>query len=299
MKLTGLHFLLTYQCNFACDHCFVWGSPWQTGVMTLPHIRLFLQQAADTGTVKSVAFEGGEPFLYYATLLEAVRLAAGMGFAVSLVSNAYWATDVEDAAAVLRPFAGLIQSLSVSSDLYHYDEQTSRQAHNALAAAEQVGVAARLMSIALAGRKDAPTVVGELPPGETGVMYRGRAAVKLAPNYARKPWDTFTTCPHENLREPGRVHLDAQGNLHICQGIVIGNLFETPLRDICASYDPAAHPVVAPLLDGGPTELARRYGLACEEGYVDACHMCYTVRQALRQRFPAALRPDQMYGVMN
>ncbi|MCL4505008.1 MAG: radical SAM protein [Chloroflexi bacterium] len=296
MKLTGLHFLLTYQCNFACDHCFVWGSPRQTGVMTLPHIRLFLQQAVETGTIKSVAFEGGEPFLYYATLLEAVRLAASMGFAVSLVSNAYWATDVEDAVAYLRPFAGLIQSLSVSSDLYHYDEQTSRQARNALAAAEQAGITARLMSIALAGRKDAPTVVGELPPGETGVMYRGRAAVKLAPRHARKPWDSFTTCPHENLREPGRVHLDPLGNLHICQGIVIGNLFETPLRDICAAYDPAAHPVVAPLLDGGPAELARRYGLAGEEGYVDACHMCYTARLALRQRFPAALRPDQMYG---
>jgi len=49
MKLTGLHFLLTYQCPFECDHCFVWGSPWQSGVMTLADIRNFLQQARDTG----------------------------------------------------------------------------------------------------------------------------------------------------------------------------------------------------------------------------------------------------------
>src|SRR5207302_10933540 len=99
MKLTGLHFLLTYQCTFECEHCFGWGSPRQHGTMTLPHIRQFLQQAAEAGTIKSVAFEGGEPFLYYATLLGAVQLAHSMGFGVSLVSNTYWASDLEDAVA--------------------------------------------------------------------------------------------------------------------------------------------------------------------------------------------------------
>ena len=38
MKLTGLHLLLTYQCTFECDHCFVFGSPAQTGVMTIAQI---------------------------------------------------------------------------------------------------------------------------------------------------------------------------------------------------------------------------------------------------------------------
>ena len=299
MELTGLHFLLTYQCTFECDHCFVWGSPHQSGIMTLPDIRFFLQQAAETGTITSVAFEGGEPFLHYETLLGAVRLAAGMGFDVSLVSNGYWATSPKAALARLRPLAGLIQSLSISSDLYHYDEQLSRQARHALDAAGQLGIAASIMSIALASNHDAPTVVGQLPPGETGVMYRGRAAVRLSSNYARKPTAEFTACTHENLRNPGRVHLDALGNLHICQGIVIGNLFETTLREVCATYDPDTHPVTGPLLAGGPLELARRYGLTPGAGYVDACHLCYETRLALRERLPAALRPGQMYGVVS
>lgn len=38
MTLRGLHLLLTYQCNLECDHCFVWGSPWQAGTMTLQGI---------------------------------------------------------------------------------------------------------------------------------------------------------------------------------------------------------------------------------------------------------------------
>ena len=44
MKLSGLHLLLTYQCNLECDHCFVWGSPWQNGTMTLKNIRQILKQ---------------------------------------------------------------------------------------------------------------------------------------------------------------------------------------------------------------------------------------------------------------
>ena len=41
LKLNGLHLLLTYQCTFECDHCFVWGSPWQTGTMTIAMIRQY------------------------------------------------------------------------------------------------------------------------------------------------------------------------------------------------------------------------------------------------------------------
>ena len=97
MKLSGLHLLLTYQCTLECDHCFVWGSPWQSGTFTLPSLRQVLQQAQELGTVEWIYFEGGEPFLYYAVLLKAAQEAARMGFRVGIVSNSYWATDVQDA----------------------------------------------------------------------------------------------------------------------------------------------------------------------------------------------------------
>jgi len=29
MNVNGLHLLLTYQCNFECDHCFVYSHPKQ------------------------------------------------------------------------------------------------------------------------------------------------------------------------------------------------------------------------------------------------------------------------------
>jgi hypothetical protein len=94
------------------------------------------------------------------------------------------------------------------------------------------------------------------------------------------------------------VHVDPFGNLHICQGIRIGNVHCKPLREICRLYDPSRHPVVGPLLDGGPTELTRRYNVPHRQGYADACHLCYETRKALRPRFAEILGPDQMYGVL-
>jgi MoaA/NifB/PqqE/SkfB family radical SAM enzyme len=299
MKLSGLHLLLTYQCSFECDHCFVWGSPFQAGVMTLKDIREILRQAQETGTIASIFFEGGEPFLYYPIMVQAIREAAQQGFQVGVVSNSYWATSVEDALEWLRPLAGLVSDLSVSSDLYHYSQEQSQQAENAHLAAEALGIPLGTLSVAQPEAVNAIKAVGQLPQGSSAVMYRGRAAEKLASRSKGSPWEQFTACPHEELRDPGRVHLDPFGNLHICQGISLGNLFHTPLKTICETYDPEAHPVIGPLLRGGPAELAKNYDLAPEANtlYADACHLCYETRRLLRQRFPELLGPDGMYGI--
>jgi hypothetical protein len=299
MRLTGLHFLVTYQCNLECDHCFVWGGPQQSGVFTIGQISYVLRQAKDLGGITSIYFEGGEPFLYYPVLARGVKEAAALGFDVGIVSNAYWATSVEDAREWLRPFAGLVQDLSVSSDLYHSEETLSRQARNATQAAQDLGIPVGAISIAQPDQLDRVGAVGQLPQDETAVMYRGRAAAKLASRAVLYPWVRFDACPYEDLREPGRVHLDPFGYMHLCQGISIGNLFQDPLGEICAGYRPDEHPIAGPLLAGGPAELVRRYDLPHGTAYADACHLCYLARQELRARFPHLLLPDQLYGVLN
>jgi hypothetical protein len=74
-------------------------------------------------------------------------------------------------------------------------------------------------------------------------------------------------------------------------------LFEQSLSEICERYDPQTHPVVGPLLRGGPRTLAEIYGVPHAGAYADACHLCYGTRLALRPQFPEILCPDQIYGV--
>jgi len=293
MKLSGLHILLTVQCTRECEHCFMWGGPRQRGTLSIEQIKQILDQAKELG-VEWIYFEGGEPFIYYDILVDGVRMAAEMGFSIGIVSNAYWASSVTEAVERLQPFAGCVSDLTVSSDFYHGEEALSDESQNAIVAAKWLKIPTGMISVAKPG-EDAAQAHGQIKD-QSAVMYRGRAAVKLALQVDQHPWDEFIRCPHEDMRDPGRLHLDPFGNLHICQGIVIGNVFEKPLKEICERYDAETHPICGPLLDGGPVALISEYNLPHGPAYADACHLCYEARRSLRARFPEVLRPDQMYG---
>lgn len=295
-SLTGLHLLLTYECNYECDHCFVWGGPSQTGTMTVDTIEHILGQAEELGTVGWIYFEGGEASLYYEILGAGIRGAKERGFDVGMVTNAYWATTDAVATKWLKPFAGLLDDLSISSDAYHGSDKSPEHPETARRVARQLGIPVDFITVAEPEAFDIAGAAGQLPAGESAVLYRGRAAEVLASRVEAKPWEQFTECPWEELREPERVHVDPFGNLHICQGISIGNMLERPLKEIMGNFDADKHPVIGPLLAGGPAEIVRRYELPREGGYADHCHLCYKSRCALRERFPDVLLPDQMYG---
>ena len=291
MELSGLHLLLTYKCTSECDHCFVWGSPQQSGTMTLEQIREILRQAQELRSCEWIYFEGGEPFLYYAALVDSVKQAARAGFKVGIVSNGYWATGGPDAVECLRPFSGLVQDLSISSDCFHGSEAVSSEARYAYEAAERLEIPCELISVEEPGAPLAHSDAPELPVCQASVKFRGRAASKLVDNVELSSWREFDECPHEELRDPERVHVDAYGNVHICQGLLVGNLFQTPLKDICRDYDAETHPVI-----GGPAELLRAFDQPGDETFADACHLCYETRRTLISHFPDVLAPPSVYG---
>lgn len=294
--LEGVHFLLTYKCIFECDHCFVWGSPSASGTFSTCQIEDVLKQASEIPTVKRVYFEGGEPFLFYPVLVKGVETARKMGFEAGIVSNAYWATDRKDATSWLEPLAKLgIADLSMSTDEYHGDKEEAQNVQRALEAAKELGIAVGVMEVEGIEFYSCETPKKK-EKGE--LMFRGRAAKELAGKAKKKPWRSFSTCPEEPPAL-GRVHVDAFGNVMFCQGITIGNLWEKPLKRIMADLDPEKHPIMGPLMRGGPAQLAKELGLKPGRGYADACHLCYELRCRAREtgEFRGVLTPDQVYGV--
>lgn len=296
-SLSQLHLLLTGECPYECDHCFVWSGPGQGNTMSREVIRLILDQAEDLGSIEWIYFEGGEPFLCYELLLWGAQRAHERGFRVGIVSNAYWAEDDKTANEMLRPFAGLVEDLSISHDAYHGCDDAPDNTVIARRAAAELGIPAGFISVDGPDSAESHGSLSPLSADDGDVLYRGRAAEKLAPLVRHHRWDRFTTCPWEDLRQPSRVHVDSLGNLHICQGLSIGNLLADALVQIMADYDPDTHPVIGPLLQGGPAAVVRQFGLALRQDYADACHLCYLSRSELRKTFPDILTPGQMYGV--
>jgi len=292
LVLKGVHFLLTYQCTQECDHCFVWSSPNYLEAMTLKQVHELLNEAKKLGTVEWAWFEGGEPFLYYPVMVKGITEAKAMGFKVGALSNAYWATCQEDAQEWLRPLAELgVADLGLSSDPYHGTDFEAERVKNAVEAATKLGIPVGIMATA-----QMPQKLAGLPGGVSELMYRGRAAKKLLKEAHRKPWTEMTKCPHENLSSPERVHVDPLGYVHVCQGLSIGNAWQRSFSQIIQSYDAPSHPIMKPLVEGGPAALVKEFNIPHKRTYADACHLCYEARLQLRARFPDVLAPGQMYG---
>ena len=298
--LKGIHFLLTYTCNYECDHCFLYCSPNSKGTFTLTQIKKVLDEAVKLDTIEWVYFEGGEPFLYYPIMLEGLKLANKMGFKIGIVTNSYWATSVEDAEIWLKPFLEIgINDFSISDDTFHFGDEEVNLAKRAREAAENLNLPSSSISI------DKPTVEegidkdhekGE-PVIKGGVMFRGRAVETLIETLPRRSWEEMNKCPYEDLEGLGRVHLDPFGNIHICQGLSIGNFWETPLSKLIKTYDGNSHPICGPLIQGGPAQLVREYNIEHEGKYIDECHLCYLARLNILDKFPQYLAPKQVYGV--
>ncbi|MDP2871501.1 MAG: radical SAM protein [Bacillota bacterium] len=281
--MKALHFLVTYRCTRSCPHCFVWGSPDGPGRMTTVQVRAYLHACLSLG-IREVHFEGGEPFLHYELLLDWIALATSMGIRAGAVTNGFWATGEEEARSRLGTLvrAGL-SSLMISTDDYHGGDEDRRRALLAAETARGLGLS--------------PTTA---VTNRAQVMFRGRAADTLAPAETPQLAASLTRCPHEHLDRPDRVHIDALGHVHLCQGLTMGQAEDgKALCELLIGYRPGAHPIVAPLLRGGPFDLATSYGLPVAAGYADACHLCYLTRKALRTRFSAYLAPDHLYGCGN
>ncbi len=296
MPITQLHLLQTYQCTYECDHCFVCSSPDAEGVMTLADIRHILSEAKQVADIKMIFFEGGEPFLYYQTMLWGLRAARDAGFQTGIVTNAYWAISVEDAKEWLRPIKELgISDLSISDDAFHYGEEKENFAKNAFKAAQELGLPVGTITIEDPRNAQTPDGPKGKPVVGGRVLCKGRAATNIIDGLPTKPWNEFNECLTEDFTKQGRVHIDPFGFVHVCQGITIGNLKQTPLHEIITNFDPKTHPICAPILEGGPKELVQKYEVDHENEYVDECHLCYSIRTKLRTKFPDILVPDQLY----
>jgi MoaA/NifB/PqqE/SkfB family radical SAM enzyme len=144
MPINELDLLLTYKCNLECDHCFVFGSPDAGGVMKISDIREILEEAKKIRSIDWIYIEGGEPVLYYPILLWGLREAKKLGFKTGFITNAYWATSIEDAKEWLKPIAEIgISNAIISDDLFHYGKEEENLSKYAYQAAKELGSPSR------------------------------------------------------------------------------------------------------------------------------------------------------------
>jgi len=298
--LTGIHFLLTYACNYECDHCFLYCGPNSKGTFTMDQIEQVLDEADKIDSMEWIYFEGGEPFLFYPLMVEGIKKAKEKGYKVGVVTNSYWANCERDAEIWLKLITPYdIKDFTVSDDDFHFGTEAENLSKIAKKTATNLGLPVGTISI------NEPTIEYGIekdhekgtPVIGGGAMFRGRAIETLIDNLPRRSWEDLKECPYEDLEGLGRVHVDSYGNTQICQGLSIGNFWDTSLSEIIRKYDPHSHPIIGPLIQGGPAELVKKYDISHENTYVDECHLCFLARKAIIDKYPQYLGPKQVYGL--
>lgn len=109
----------TYQCNLSCPHCCV-PIEW-TDRLDIDTALRFLDSAHDVG-IETLAFTGGEPFLYPEFVLALTERGAKHGMRFDkIMSNGVWFKDEADLTHVLTGLrdAGFSGKLGLSVDKFH------------------------------------------------------------------------------------------------------------------------------------------------------------------------------------
>ncbi len=146
--LSNVGLMLTYKCTIACQHCIVKAGPDRKEEMTLMSAYDWLEQlkAYRNGFVCGISLTGGEPFYNLPQMINIANYAHKLGFIVSVVTNAIWATSKEEALRVLN-MCSSIQMISVSADVPHQKQISFENVKNAIWAAKKLG---KLYNIAVA-----------------------------------------------------------------------------------------------------------------------------------------------------
>jgi len=293
--LANIGFMLTYKCTIACPHCVVDAGPHRKEEMSLEHSFDWIEQARNyrDGHIKGIALTGGEPFYNLENLAQISAHCKALGFIVSVVTNAYWASTREEALRVLSKLPA-IQMLSFSTDVYHQKSIPFEYIKNAVWAAMELG---RLHNIAVCTDneegKHYQKIIEDLKAiGEDGSIRVsitfpvGRAQKKAHHfNYRTALEPTVAAC---SMASSPVVFPD--GKVVACIGplitlppthpLFLGNLHQEPLSEILdrAELNPILHTIRA----WGPHKLVsllRQNGLEAalpREFICDCiCDVCY------------------------
>lgn len=226
-----LAIMMTYHCNFLCEHCSVSAGPNTNTVLPSYLMKKAIEQAYVVSTIRCIVFTGGESTLYLEQLKEGIAHASKMGFVTRLVSNAWWAKTLNNAIAFLGDLVKCgLNELNISYDDFHspYLEQFGGENNicNAVKAATELGLTiifgaliyknAKVTNEYLRYLLSEKGIKGDIQYLEGFISPFGRAKEKLSSDYII-PYDDKTT--YGACKEVGSTMLLLpEGNVLACCG---------------------------------------------------------------------------------
>ncbi|MEM2146971.1 MAG: radical SAM protein [Candidatus Jordarchaeaceae archaeon] len=322
--------ILSYKCNSECKHCMYACSPlWRADWLAREDIRLILRQLTprikpsphgpeSIGVNYGLHFTGGEPFLNYDLLLDAVKIANDFGIPSTFVeTNCFWCVDDKQVSEKLIALkqAGL-KGILISVNPFILEQVPFERVERAIRISEKVFgentiiyqeiYYRRFKKLGIKGTLalDQYLKIDEWALRYSELLPMGRACYKLKHLFMKRPAKTFfnESCISELTRN-WHIHIDNYFNYMTgyCGGISLGdakNLDALTRKGIDLEDKPVLRTLV--------TSIGSLYEFAVKEfnyrenegGYVSKCHLCIDIRRHIVQQTSEfkELQPKELYS---
>lgn len=319
MKLTGITWITTYNCNLACDHCF-FETKGDKKYMDPAMVTKALESLENTKHMFWQHLSGGEIFLEEEKLIQIIKnIRKHFKKDLGLSTNAFWAGDEETTNKIITRLVDAgVTGIALSADYYHQQHMGTNGPANLAKALKKFKLTthsyimgARLgegvehaneinqQSEAIAKQVNQDLDIPYARATERSIGKGCRINVPKTNGIPQGKCTELNTCLGERSPfNPAMVWIDPYGNVMICYGIVIGNLKNNTLNEIIEAYSPEKFLLLKELGEDGPKALygaAKKLGHKMPNNYFDECDLCYQSRVALKADYPELFNPVECY----
>ena len=319
MKLTGITWITTYNCNLACDHCF-FETKGEKKYMNPDLVEDALSSLKNARHMFWQHLSGGEIFLDEERLFQIiVNIRKYFKKDIGLSTNAFWAKDYSTTLQKVNKLGKLgVTGIAISADHYHQEHMLTTGPKILAKAVRQIGLnthsylmGARLNADVLNAaeiNEHTEAITNEinlnlnLPLAFAVERSIGKGSRINSPKKKEIPDGGCTelnTCLGERSPfNPAMVWIDPYGNVMICYGIKIGNLYKKSLKEIVEEYTPKKYSMINVLASKGPKglhQIAKEEGFNVASSFYDKCDICYQSRFKLRNNYFEEFGPDECY----
>lgn len=301
--------LLSYRCSCTCKHCMYACSPAWAGDWISPNdLDCILYQLSSTiqGNPDAPALSintglhitGGEPFLNYPLLLDAISRARDYRIPGRFVeTNSFWCTDDSRVSSHLLQLREVgLDGMLISVNPFVVEHVPFQRIQRAIASAQPLFGQGLMIyqpyfyrvfqRLGLHNTLPFTAYLHQDPFGlrRVELLPMGRAVYTMAPLFSRYPAHHFfgQSCRRELTRD-WHIHIDNYGNYipGYCGGISLGDA-----RHLEQLYETGIDLAQFPTLDALVTDVSQLYRLGVHEhgyealagGYISKCHLCVDIR---------------------
>jgi hypothetical protein len=319
MRFFGIIFNITYDCNLNCPHCFYYPKSRSRTVISPKRVKEIILSTKDSRPVKTAHFTGGEPFLYYDSLLKMVEIAKKLDVRrITFSTNCFWANNIGKVRKQIGRLkkAGLTWFL-ISADAFHQEKVPIENVRRVALVRKELGLQGNDdLSVVCFVNKDYPhpynkktlaiakriiswghgaSLHPSMPYGKASQFIPEDACSMTGPK--RKCWQ-WRTWGFIHPQGPHTVFIGPDEFVNVCYGVSLGNLKNKSLFDLLKDFEKRPNPIIKALLDEGVAGLVKKaqsYGWNQKLKFQNECHLCYAVRIFLKKYEPEFLQPDECY----